>query len=439
MSILGGKFTTIFFLCLFLLMVTLASNAIAGNPLWSKIDQLSSEVEERCIHWRRDIHQHPELANREFRTAKLVADHLRELGMEVRTEVAHTGVVGILRGTKATPVVALRADMDALPVTEAVDVPFASKVTAESGGKTVGLMHACGHDCHTAILMAVAEVLSKIKGQLPGTVKFIFQPAEEGGPKGEEWGASLMIREGALENPKPDVIFGLHVGIWPAPVGTIMYRPGGIMASVDRLEIVITGSQTHGALPWMGVDPVVAASQVIMGLQTIVSRQTDLTATPVVVSVGTINGGTRWNIIPDKVEMTGTIRGFDPKIRKEIHERVHRTAKMIAESAGSKAEVSIEEMVPVTFNDPDLTNQMIPTLERVAGKENVTLATPTTGGEDFSFFSEKIPGLFFFLGIIPEGGKWYPNHSPHFYVDERTLVVGIRGLANLTVDYMASQ
>jgi amidohydrolase len=439
MSRLGRKSTTVFFACLFVLIVTLASNAIAGNPLWAKIDQLSAEVEDKCVFWRRDIHQHPELANREFRTAKLVADHLRELGMEVKTEVAHTGVVGVLRGMKATPVVALRADMDALPVTEAVDVPFASKVTAEYGGKTVGLMHACGHDCHTAILMAVAEVLSKLKGQLPGTVKFIFQPAEEGGPKGEEWGASLMIREGVLESPKPDVIFGLHVGVKPAPVGTIMYRPGGIMASVDRLEMVIKGSQTHGALPWMGVDPVVAASQVIMGLQTIVSRQTDLTATPAVVSVGTINAGTRWNIIPDKVEMTGTIRGFDPKIRKEIHERIQKTAKMIAESAGSKAEVTIEEMVPVTFNDPGLTNQMVPTLERVAGKEKVILVTPTTGGEDFSFFSEKIPGLFLFLGIASEEGKWYPNHSPHFYVDERALLVGVRGLANLTVDYMANQ
>jgi amidohydrolase len=252
MRILGRESITLSVVSLFLLIAVLASNAVADNPLRQDIDRISAEVEDKCVSWRRDIHQHPELANREFRTAKLVAAHLRELGMEVKTEVAHTGVVGILRGRKATPVVALRADMDALPVTEAVDVPFASKVTTEYGGKEVGVMHACGHDCHTAILMAVAEVLSKIKGRLPGTVKFIFQPAEEGGPKGEEWGASLMIREGVLEAPKPDVIFGLHVGVWPAPVGTIMYRPGGIMASVDRLEIVIRGIQTHGALPWMG-------------------------------------------------------------------------------------------------------------------------------------------------------------------------------------------
>jgi amidohydrolase len=434
---------TIFFMLAFSLMVALGSDAFAqgsgSNPLWSKIDQLSSDVEGKCIAWRRDIHQHPELGNREFRTAKLVAEHLRKLGMEVKTEVAHTGVVGILRGKKETPVVALRADMDALPVTELVDVPYASKVRAQYEGKEVGVMHACGHDNHTAILMAVAEVLSKIKEELPGTVKFIFQPAEEGAPKGEEGGASLMVREGVLEAPKPDVIFALHVGVGPAPVGTISYRPGGIMASVDRVGIVIKGTPTHGALPWMGVDPVVVASQVVMGLQTIVSRQTNLTLTPAVITVGTINGGTRWNIIPDKVEMTGTIRGFDSKIQKEIRERIQKTAKMIAESAGATAEVAIDPMVPVTYNDPDLTSQMIPTLERVAGKGKVSLVPATTGGEDFSYFSEKVPGLFFFLGITPEGGKWVPNHSPNFYVDERALIVGIRALANLTVDYMASK
>jgi amidohydrolase len=443
MRIWRRKFTTLFFLLAFLPIVALASNALGqepkSNPLWSKIDRLSSEVEAQCIAWRRDIHQHPELGNREFRTSKLVADHLRKLGMEVKTEVAHTGVVGILRGKQETPVVALRADMDALPVTEAVDVPFASKVKAQYEGKEVGVMHACGHDNHTAILMAVAEVLSKLKEELPGTVKFIFQPAEEGGPKGEEWGASLMVREGVLESPKPDAIFALHVGVCPAPTGTISYRPAGIMAGVDRLGIVIKGTQTHGALPWMGIDPVVVASQVVMGLQTIVSRQTNLTVTPVVISVGTFNAGTRWNIIPDKVEMGGTIRVFDSKIQKEIQERIQKTAKMIAESAGASAEVTIDSMVPVTYNDPDLTSQMIPTLERVAGRGKVSLVPATTVGEDFSYFSEKVPGLFFFLGITPEGGKWVPNHSPYFYVDERALIVGIRALANLTVDYMANK
>jgi amidohydrolase len=443
MSILRRKAIPLFFMLAFLLVPALGSNALGqgtgSNPLWSKIDQLSSEVEGKCIAWRRDIHQHPELGNREFRTSKLVADHLRKLGMEVRTEVAHTGVVGVLRGKKETPVVALRADMDALPVTEAVDVPFASKVKAQYEGKEVGVMHACGHDNHTAILMAVAEVLAKLKDELPGTVKFIFQPAEEGGPKGEEWGASLMVREGVLESPKPDAIFALHVGVFPATTGTISYRPLGIMAAVDRLGIVIKGTQTHGAAPWYGVDPVVVASQVVMGLQTIVSRQTNLTVTPAVITVGTVNGGMRWNIIPDKVEMTGTIRGFDSKIQKEIHERIQKTAKMIAESAGATAEVTIDPMVPVTYNDPDLTSQMIPTLERVAGKGKVSLVPATTGGEDFSYYSEKVPGLFFFLGITPEGGKWVPNHSPNFYVDEKALIVGIRALSNLTVDYMANK
>ena len=407
------------------------------NPLWAKIDQLSSEVESKCITWRRDFHQNPELSNREFRTSKLVAEHLQSLGMEVKTGIAHTGVVGILRGKKDTPVVALRADMDALPVTEAVDVPFASKVRAQYEGREVGVMHACGHDAHTAVLMAVAEVLSKMKDELPGTVKFIFQPAEEGAPKGEEGGASLMVREGVLESPKPDAIFGLHVGAFP--VGTIWYRSGGLLASADMLAIVIKGRQTHGAMPWMGVDPVVAASQVVLGLQTIVSRQTDLTATPAVVSIGSIHGGVRSNIIPDKVEMVGTIRAFDPKIQKGIHERIRKTATMIAESAGATAEVTITQYGPVTFNDPDLTKKMIPTLERVAGKGKLFVPNQITGSEDFAYFQEKIPGLFFFVGITPEGGKFIPNHSPNFYVDEKALIVGIRAISNLAVDFLANK
>jgi len=441
MKIFRRKSIAILYMLAFLPIVVLSSNAIGqesrSNPLWAKIDQLSSEIEAKAIAWRRDIHQNPELSNREFRTAKLVADHLKSLGLEVKTGVAHTGVVGILRGKKETPVVALRADMDALPVTEAVDLPFASKVKAQWEGKEVGVMHACGHDVHTAVLMAVAEVLSKVKGELPGTVKFIFQPAEEGAPKGEEGGALLMIREGVLESPKPDAIFALHT--WYSPVGTILYKPGGMMAGVDRLGLVIKGSQTHGAMPWLGVDPIVVASQVISGLQTIVSRQTNLTVTPAVVTIGTIQGGTRWNVIPDKIEMTGTIRTFDSKIQKDIQERFRKTAKMIAESAGASAEVTIETMTGVTYNDPDLTNQMIPTLERVAGKGKVSLATPTMGGEDFSYFSEKVPGMFIWLGIIPEGGKIIPHHSPNWYVDEKALIFGIRALSNLTVDYMASK
>ncbi len=410
------------------------------NPLWAKIDQLSSEVESKCITWRRDIHQNPELGNHEFRTAKLVAEHLKTLGMEVKTGVAHTGVVGILRGNRETPVVALRADMDALPVTEAVDVPFASKVKTMYEGKEVGVMHACGHDVHTAVLMAVAEVLSKIRSQVPGTVKFIFQPAEEGAPKGEEGGARLMVKEGVLESPKPAAIFGLHVTFFPVGgVGAVYYRPGGYMASADGLEIVIKGRQAHGAFPWLGIDPIVAGSQVVLGLQTIVSRQTELTATPAVVTIGSFQGGVRANIIPEKVEMKGTIRAFDSKIQKDIHERIQKTVKMIAESAGASAEVAINPYAPVVFNDPDLTNKMIPTIERVAGKKKVFPARQRTGSEDFAFYQEKIPGLFFHMAINPEGSKVISNHSPNFFVDERGIIVGIRTMANLAVDFLASK
>jgi amidohydrolase len=409
------------------------------NPLWAEIDQLSAEVESKCISWRRDIHQNPELGNREFRTSKLVAEHLKSLGLEVKTGIAHTGVVGILRGKKDTPVVALRADMDALPVTEAVEVPFASKVKAQYEGREVGVMHACGHDAHTAVLMAVAEVLSKIKDQLPGTVKFIFQPAEEGAPKGEEGGAYLMVKEGVLASPKVDAIFGLHVNSVPAPVGMIFYRSGGLMASGDRLAIVIKGSQTHGAMPWAGVDPVVVASQIVMGLQTIVSRQTNLTATPAVVTIANIHGGNRFNIIPEKVEMEGTIRVFDSKIQDDIHDRIRKTARSIAESSGAIAEVTIEKLYPVTFNDPNLTQQMVPTLERVAGKGKVLIARQATASEDFAFFQEKVPGLFFFLNVKPEVGKPIPNHSPNFYMDENALIVGIRAMSNLAIDFLASK
>jgi amidohydrolase len=298
-------------------------------------------------------------------------------------------------------------------------------------------MHACGHDVHTAVLMAVAEVLAKLREDLPGTVKFIFQPAEEGPPKGEEGGAVLMIKQGVLESPKPDAIFGLHVG--GAPVGTIGYRSGAFMASADILEIIIKGAGTHGANPWRGTDPIVVASQVVLGLQTIVSRQTDLTLTPAVVTIGSIHGGNRFNIIPDKVEMVGTIRAFDSKIQKGIHERIQKTAKMIAESAGAVAEVTIESPYAVTLNDPKLTSQMVPTLERVAGKQKVFVFPQLTGSEDFSFFQEKVPGMFFFLGTTPEGGKRTPSHSSVFYADEKAMIVGIRAMSNLAIDFLASK
>ena len=301
------------------------------------------------------------------------------------------------------------------------------------------MMHACGHDAHTAVLMAVAEVLSKIKDQIPGTVKFIFQPAEEGAPKGEEGGASLMVKEGVLASPKVDAIFGLHVASGPMPLGMIFYRSGGFMASADKLTIVIKGGQTHGAMPWRGVDPVVVASQIVMGLQTIVSRQTDLTATPAVVTIGSIHGGNRWNIIPEKVEMEGTIRVFDSKIRNDIFDRIRKTARNIAESSGANAEVTIEKYGPVTLNDPNLTRQMGPTLERVAGKGKVFTGIQLTGSEDFAYFQEKVPGLFFFLNVKPAEGKPIPNHSPNFYVDENALIVGIRAMSNLAIDFLASK
>jgi len=401
------------------------------------IDAHAAEIESQVIAWRRDIHEHPELGNREFRTAALVAEHLRGLGMEVQTEVAHTGVVGVLRGGRPGPVVALRADMDALPVTELVDLPFASMVTTTYNGQEVGVMHACGHDNHVAILMGAAQVLAEIRDQLPGTVKFLFQPAEEGSPAGEDGGADVMIRDGALDNPTPEAIFGLHV--FPYEVGTVHYRSGGAMASADGLNIVVHGRQTHAARPWAGIDPVVVASQIVMGLQTVASRQLDVTATPSIITIGMIHGGVRANIIPDEVELRGTIRTFDPDIRMDIHRRVRQTAEAIALSAGATADVSVRLGVPVTINDPDLTEQMLPTLRRVVGAENVKQANPRTGAEDFSLYAERVPGLFLFLGITPRGADLDTvpaNHSPYFFADEEALLVGVRMIASLGADYM---
>lgn len=425
-----------------LLFVCLSARAQPADlaSLRSEVDKRTNAVTERVIEWRRDIHANPELSNREFRTAALVAEHLAGLGMEVRTEVAHTGVVGFLRGAQEGPVVALRADMDALPVTEMVDLPFASKVTTVYNGQEVGVMHACGHDNHVAILMGVAEVLAGMRNELPGSVKFIFQPAEEGPPAGEEGGAELMLREGAFLDPSPDVVFGLHV--WPAPVGQIAYRPGPFMASADALRIKVTGKQTHGALPWGGVDPIVVAAQIVLGLQTVASRQLDVTATPSIVTIGSIHGGVRGNIIPDEVQMTGTIRTFLPDVRRAIEDRVRRTAHRIAESAGATAEVEIDRGYPVTVNDPALTAKMLPSLERVAGTDGVVVASQVTGAEDFSYFAQEVPGLYFFLGVTPldQDPETVPrNHSPYFFADEGALAVGVRALASLSVDYMLTR
>ncbi len=423
------------------LLIAFSSPLFAqSSRLDADVDRRASLIEGKVVAWRRDIHAHPELSNREVRTAQLVAEHLRALGIEVRTGMAHTGVVGVLRGGRPGPVVALRADMDALPVTEEVDVPFASKVRATYNGQDVGVMHACGHDAHVAMLMGVAEVLAGMRRDLPGTVKFIFQPAEEGAPAGEQGGAELMIAEGALDDPKPSAIFGLHV--FPYPAGQIRYRPGGTMAAADALRIVVRGRQTHGALPWAGVDPIVVASLIVLGLQTIVSRQVDLTAAPAIVTIGAITGGVRNNIIPDSVVMIGTIRTFDPAVQRDIHERVRRTAEAIAQSAGATAQVTIDPGYPVTYNDPALTERMLPTLRRVAGAGAVGVNTPQTTAEDFSRYEQRVPGLFFFLGITPPGTDprtVAPNHSPRFSVDEAALPVGVRALAHLAIDYLSQR
>ena len=406
----------------------------------------TAALEAQVIAWRRDLHAHPELGNREFRTAGIVAAHLQALGFdEVKTGVAHTGVVGVLRGGRPGGVVALRADMDGLPVQEQVDLPFASQARAVWNGEEVGVMHACGHDCHVAILMGVATILAGLRAEIPGTVKFIFQPAEEMPPEGEEGGAELMIKEGVLQHPTPQAIFGLHVTS-RLPVGVIGYRPGATMASSDKLKITVRGKQTHGAAPWLGVDPIVTSAQVILGLQTIVSRNLDLNREPAVVTIGAIKGGVRENIIPDSVEMRGTIRSFDEGMRDAIHERVTELAEGISKAARATCQVCITKNYPVTVNDPALTEAMVPTLTAVAHSGprpmGIELVPKVTGAEDFSFFQRLIPGLFFFVGVTPpeiDPAQAYSNHSPSFFADERGLEVGVRALANLAVDYLASR
>jgi amidohydrolase len=425
-------------LTLILLLEVSMSTLAAPATLDRRIDDAAARVESSVIATRRDIHQNPELGNREVRTAKLVAGKLRALGIEVEAGIAHTGVVGILRGGKPGKVVALRADMDALPVTEQVDLPFASKVRTTYNDQDVGVMHACGHDAHVAILLGVAEVLTSIKEEIPGTVKFIFQPAEEGAPQGEEGGAELMVKEGVLENPKVDAIFGLHVTS-RYPVGEIAYRPEGMMAAVDSFRIIVRGKQTHGAYPWLGVDPIVVASQIVLGLQTIPSRQLDSTKAPSVVTVGAIHGGVRNNIIPDQVEMIGTIRALDAKMRDDIHARIRRTAESIASAAGATAEVTITTGYPITYNDPALTEQTLPVLRRAAGNDNVRLVNAVLGAEDFSFFQQNVPGVFFWLGTRPKSqtAEEAPsNHSPLFFVDESGLQLGVRALSHAAMDYL---
>jgi amidohydrolase len=415
-------------LCLFFTSAAFAQT-------WDKqVDAAAAAVEEKVIRWRRDIHQNPELSNQEVRTAKVAADHLRALGIEVKTGVGGTGVVGVLRGGKPGPVVALRADMDALPVTEQVDVPFASKVRTVFNGQEVGVMHACGHDAHVAMLMGVAEMLAGMKSQIPGTVKFIFQPAEEG-----EGGAENMIRDGVMENPKPDAIFGLHV-MSSAEVGEIQTRPGAFMAAADQLTIKIRGKQTHGAYPWRGVDPIVIGSQIVLALQTIPSRQLDVSLAPSIVTIGAFRGGVRNNIIPDEVEMIGTLRSLDETMRQDLHARVKRTAELIAQSGGATATVEIKATGRVTYNDPALTEKTLPTLRRVAGGNKVAIVSPGLVAEDFSAYQAIVPGVFFYVGIRPKGvapAEAAANHSPLFFVDESGLRLGLRAMATTALDYLS--
>jgi len=403
----------------------------------SQIESAVKKIEPKYVAWRRDFHEHPELSNREIRTSKIVADHLRLLGIEVKENVAKTGVVGILRGSKTGPVIGLRADMDALPVTERVNIPFASKVKSTFNGQDVGVMHACGHDTHIAMLLSVAEILAAMKKDLAGTVKFIFQPAEEGPPIGEEGGAPLMVKEGVLENPKVDVMFGLHINA-QTPVGQIKYREQGMMAASDWFTITIHGKQSHGAQPWLGVDPVVVGTQIIEGLQTIVSRQTELTKNAVVISTTIFKAGVRENIIPEEVVLGGTIRTLDTGMQKDVWMRIERTAKNIAQASGATADVKINTKTLVTYNDPKLTEQMIPSLQK-ATNNNAIVMDAVTGAEDFSYFAAKVPSLFFYIGGMPPGKdpkETAAHHTPDFYVDESGMKTGIKAFCFLVLDYM---
>ncbi|NOT75255.1 MAG: amidohydrolase [Cyclobacteriaceae bacterium] len=424
-------------LILFFSLVSILSFGQMDPKLQAKIYQQAKDLEPKLIEWRRNFHEHPELSNREFKTGKIVADYLKSLGLEVQYPVAKTGVVALLRGGKPGPVVALRADIDGLPVNERNSLPFASKEKSVLAGMETGVMHACGHDSHMAMLMGVAEILSKNKSELKGSVKFIFQPAEEGAPAGEEGGAALMIKEGVLENPKVDVIFGLHIQSL-LPLGQLAYRAEGLMAAVDGVNIKVSGIGAHGATPWDSVDPIVVSGQIITGLQTIVSRQTELTKAPAVITIGSVHGGIRRNIIPEEVNMEGTIRTFDADMQKKVHDKIKLTATKIAEASGAKAEVNILIMYPVTYNDPKLTAQMAPSLARVSN--DIKITNPVTMAEDFSFFQQKIPGFFFFLGAYPADMKLAKNpvhHTADFMIDERAFVTGVKALTTLTLDYMS--
>ncbi len=424
------------------LLAATATTAVGQSPT-AKVSPLHAEIERRVgtvmpkvIAWRRDIHEHPELSGEEVRTAKLVAEALTAMGIEVKTGVGGHGVVGLLKGGKPGPVVALRADMDGLPVEELADVPFKSKARGTYRGAPVGIMHACGHDSHVAMLLGAAEVLVGMKSQLAGTVKFIFQPAEEGLPNGGG-GAELMIRDGVLENPKVDAVFGLHVG--PGPLGQLSVRPGPVMAASNSFTVVVRGRQSHGASPWNGVDPIVVGSQIVMGLQTVVSRQVDISQLPAIITIGAFQGGVRSNIIPDSVVMLGSIRTFDMNVRRQIFQRVTKTAEQIAASAGATARVVIDSGYLVTRNDSALTQRMTPTLQWAAGAVKLAVPGLWTASEDFSFFQDRVPGVYFNLGVTPANQDWRTapaNHSPLFVVDEAAMPTGVRAMAALALNYL---
>lgn len=417
-----------------LLLGLLTCSWIMGQN--SGLEKDYASIESKLIEWRRDIHQHPELSNREYKTAEKIAAHLNALGLEVQTGVAHTGVVGILKGKAAGKVVALRADIDALPVAERNDLPFKSEVTTEFLGKEVGVMHACGHDTHTAILMAVAEIMSKHRDKIKGTVKFIFQPAEEGPPPGEEGGALLMVKEGVLKNPEVDAIFGLHINS-QTPVGVIRYKSGGAMAAAQRFVIQVKGKQTHGSQPWAGVDPILISAKIIDGLQTIVSREINLTNEAAVITVGKIESGVRFNIIPESAEMIGTIRTLDYGMKDTINRRMAEMVPAIAKAFGGEATISITENTDITYNDPELVEKMLPTLRKTAGTENVQVQKAITGAEDFSYFQREVPGFFFFLGgMTPGNTESFPHHTPDFKIDESGMLLGVKALTEMSLDYL---
>jgi len=418
------------------LLLVLALLTVYAGFSQKSLEKDFQKIESKVVEWRRHFHQNPELSNREFKTAEKIAEHLRSLGIEVQTGVAHTGVVGVLKGNKPGKVVALRADIDALPVTERNDLPYKSNVQSTFGGQDVGVMHACGHDTHIAILMGVAEVLSKNKDKISGTVKFIFQPAEEGSPPGEEGGALMMVKEGVLKSPDVDAIFGLHINS-QTPVGVIRYKSGGTMAAAQIFTINVKGKQSHGSQPWSGVDPIYISAKIIDGLQSIISRETNLTNEAAVITVGKITSGVRFNIIPESAEMIGTIRTLDYDMKDKINQRMTEMVQTIAKAYGGEASIEIKDMTDITYNDPALVEQMLPSMKRIAGESNIQTQKAITGAEDFSYYQREVPGFFFFLGgMTPGTTESFPHHTPDFKIDDSGLLLGVRTLTEMSLDYL---